>query len=179
MLNQSGGFRVASAACCSVFLTSCIFPSASPGKPLSLSAEQRLRLRQRVSARLLGKPHQYSGGTAAGGSAEESIRRSGALCAESVGGLTRFLGTASWRSTTAPRNGPTATSAWAGATGPSSAATPVVRPRRCCEALLPPASGAVSSRLPGFGMCSRGFCGHCQRFHEALNCDCDRRFRVE
>jgi hypothetical protein len=42
-------------------------------KALSLSAEQRLALRP------------VSAGAAAGGSAEESVRRCGALCAESVG----------------------------------------------------------------------------------------------
>jgi hypothetical protein len=48
-------------------------------KALSLSAEQRLALRQRVSARLLGKLYQtVCAGVAAVGSAEESVRRRGA-----------------------------------------------------------------------------------------------------
>ena len=61
-------------------------------KALSLSAEQRLALRQRVSARLIGQAPPVSAGAAAGGSAEESVRRRGALCAESVGGADALSG---------------------------------------------------------------------------------------
>ena len=65
---------------------------AEAGQTLSLSAEQRLALRQRVSARLLGKAPPVSAGAAAGGSAEESVRRRSALCAESVGGADALSG---------------------------------------------------------------------------------------
>ncbi len=62
-------------------------------KALSLSAEQRLALRQQVaSSRLLGKLHQYLLELAAGGSAKKSIRRRGTLCAESVGGADALSG---------------------------------------------------------------------------------------
>ena len=106
--------------------------------------------------RLLGKLHQYLLGIQRGGSAEEPVRRGGALCAESVGGADALSGRRRvWRSTTAPRSGPTGTSRWAAATGRSSAATAAARRRRCCEASSLPASGAASSRLPGSVMCSR------------------------
>lgn len=55
-------------------------------KALSLSAEQWLALRQRVSARLIGQAPPVSAEAAAGRSAEESLRRSRALRTESVGG---------------------------------------------------------------------------------------------
>ena len=61
-------------------------------KALSLSAEQRLALRQRVSARLIGQAAPVFAGAAAGGSAEESGRRRRALCAESVGGADALSG---------------------------------------------------------------------------------------
>jgi hypothetical protein len=54
-------------------------------KALSLSAEQRLALRQRVSARLPGETSPVSAGPAARGFAEESVWRGRALCIESVG----------------------------------------------------------------------------------------------
>lgn len=61
-------------------------------KALSLSAEQRLVLRKRVWARLLEKLHQHFGGVAAGGFAEESVGRGGALRVEPVGRPHPFSG---------------------------------------------------------------------------------------
>jgi hypothetical protein len=45
----------------------------------------------------------------------------------------------------------------AAVTGHSSAATPVVGRRRCCEASLLPANAVESRRLPGSATCSRAF----------------------
>jgi hypothetical protein len=71
-------------------------------KRLALSAEQRLALRQRVSARLMEKLHHYLLEFEAGGFAEEPVWRGGALRAESVGGADalsrgRRLGNRQWR----------------------------------------------------------------------------------
>jgi len=44
-------------------------------KVLSLSADERLALRQRISSRLLRSVHQYLLRVVAGSAAEESIRR--------------------------------------------------------------------------------------------------------
>jgi transposase len=81
----------------------------------------------------------------------------GTLCAESVGSANAFLKTASWRLTTALRNGPIATSRWATVTGHSLAAMAgmaAARRRRCCGASSLPASVPASGRLPGSGTCS-------------------------
>jgi hypothetical protein len=96
-------------------------------KALTLSAEQRLALRQRVSARLLGKLHRYLlelqpqvlPKSPSGAAVRYALNQWEAL--------TRFWKTASWRLTTAPRKGPIAISRWAAATGHFSAATVAVR----------------------------------------------------
>ena len=111
-------------------------------KALSLSAEQRLALRQRVSARLLAKLHQYL----------LELQRevlpkspSGAAVRYALNqweALTRFL--EDGESGDRQRRhgaGQSAISRWAAATGRSSAATTAARRRPCCGASSLPASG--------------------------------------
>jgi hypothetical protein len=125
-------------------------------RALSLSAGQRLALRQRISVRLLGKLRQYLlklqpevlPKSPSGAAVRYALNQWQAL--------TRFVEDGElWRSTTAPPNAPIATSRSAAATGRSSAATAVARRQRYCEASLLPASVAASSRLPGSETCSR------------------------
>jgi hypothetical protein len=124
-------------------------------KELSLSAEQRLALRKQISARLLGKLHQYLlelqpevlPKSPSGAAVRYALNQWEAL--------TRFLEDGELEIDNGATDEPTAISRSAVATGRSSVATAGGRQRPSCGASSPPANGAASSRLPGSGTCSR------------------------
>src|SRR5262249_38078296 len=123
-------------------------------KALSLAAEQRLALRQRVSARLLGKLHQYLLELQ-----PEVLPKSPAGAAVCYAlnqweALTRFLEDGELEIDNGATERPIATSRWAAVTGHSLAAMAAARWRRCCGASSLPASVPASSRLSGSGTCS-------------------------
>ena len=114
-------------------------------KTLTLSAEQRLALRQRVSARLVGKPHQYLlelqpevlPKSPSGAAVRYALNQWEAL--------TRFLKDGELEIHNGATERANAISRWAAATGHSSAATVAARRRRCCEALSPTCKRCVLS----------------------------------
>jgi transposase len=124
-------------------------------KALSLSAEQRWALRQLVSARLLGKLHQYLlelqpevlAKSPAGAAVRYALNQWEAL--------TRFLEDGELEIDNGATERANRDIAVAAATGHSLAATAAARRQPCCEASSLPASDAASSRLPGSATCSR------------------------
>jgi hypothetical protein len=118
-------------------------------KALSLSAEQRLALRQRVSTRLLGKLHQYllelQPVVLPKGPSGAAVR----YALNQWEALTGFLENGELEID----NGATERANRDIALGRGNwtffGATAEARRRRCCEASSLPANGAASSRLPG------------------------------
>jgi hypothetical protein len=124
-------------------------------KTLSLSAQQRLVLRQRVSARLLGKLHQYLlelqpevlPKSPSGAAVRYALNQWEALTRFLEDGELEIDNGATER---ANRDIALGRGNWTffGSDGGGKTAA-------CCEASSLPASGAASSRLPGSTMCSR------------------------
>jgi len=122
---------------------------------LSLSAEQRLALRQRLSERLIDKLHQYLlelqpevlPKSPAGAAVRYELNQWEAL--------TRFLKDGELEIDNGATERANRTSHWAAATGHFLVATVAARRRRYCELSLRRASGAGLSRSPGSATCSR------------------------
>lgn len=124
-------------------------------RKLSLSAKQRLALRQRISARVLGRLRKYLlelqwevlPKSPSGAAVRYALNQWEAL--------TRFLEDGELEIDNGATERANRDIALAAATGHSLAAIVGARRQRCCEASSLPASGLASSHLPGSATSSR------------------------